>query len=281
MTIAVLTWAIDKVRAGERVAIASVIEAQGSVPGKPGARLAMSSSGSWFGTIGGAGLELKIQKKLEKMLSSDANMKRKIGGSVEVFLLNKDGKEKESVPLDSLCGGRVTVSMEVINPVPHILIAGGGHVGMAIANVCDNLEWSYSVFDIRKEFSSEKRFPRALGTTYSSVEDFINSETKESIQRFSDILLLSHDWKVDEDLLIGLLRISGSRVYPRIGAIGSNKKWSAFKKSAISSGITEAKVKSVRCPIGLDIGADSPQEIAIAVCAEILALERRVGKTEE
>ena len=281
MTIAVLTWVVDKLSAGERVAIASVIEAQGSVPGKPGAKLAISSSGSKYGTVGGAGLELKIQKKLEQMLSSDSFLERKKGGSVEVFLLNKDGKEKEAVPLDSLCGGRVTVSMEVINPVPNILIAGGGHVGIAIANVCDNLKWSYSVFDIRQEFSNSRRFPRALDTSCSTVEDFINSENEESIQRFSDVLLLSHDWEVDEDLLIGLLSISGNSGRPRIGAIGSKKKWSTFRKSAINFGINEAEVNSVRCPIGLEIGADSPEEIAIAVCAEILSLERRVGETEE
>ena len=281
MTIAVLTWVIDKLSAGERVAIASVIEAQGSVPGKPGAKLAISSCGSKYGTVGGAGLELKIQKKLEQMLSSDSFLERKKGGSVEVFLLNKDGKEKEAVPLDSLCGGRVTVSMEVINPVPNILIAGGGHVGIAIANVCDNLKWSYSVFDIRQEFSNSGRFPRALDTSCSTVEDFINSENEESIRRFSDVLLLSHDWEVDEDLLIGLLSISGNSGRPRIGAIGSKKKWSTFKKSALNSGINEAEINSVRCPIGLEIGADSPEEIAIAVCAEILSLERRVGETEE
>jgi len=281
VTIAVLTWVIDKLSSGERVAIASVIEAKGSVPGKPGARLAISSSGSKYGTVGGAGLELKIQKKLEKMLISDSILERKKGGSVEIFLLNKDGKEKEATSLDSLCGGRVTVSMEVINPIPHILIAGGGHVGIAIAKVCDNLEWSHSVFDIRQEFSNPRRFPQALATTYSSVEDFINSENEESIRRFSDILLLSHDWGVDEELLIGLLRISGNSRRPRIGAIGSRKKWSAFRKSAINSGITETMINSVRCPIGLDIGADSPEEIAIAVCAEILSLERGVGRTEE
>jgi xanthine dehydrogenase accessory factor len=109
------------------------------------------------------------------------------------------------------------------------------------------------------------------------VEDFLRKEDTDSLRRFSDILLLSHDWGVDEDLLIGLLEISGSSLRPRFGAIGSKKKWAEFERSGIRSGIEKRVLESVRCPIGLDIGADSPEEIAIAVCAEVLSLERSIN----
>jgi len=279
VSIAVLSWVLDRLRAGERVAIASIIEAQGSVPGKPGARLAISSTGSKFGTVGGAGLELRVEQALEDMLRSEGVSQRKRGGNVEVFLLHKDGKGKEVTALDSLCGGRVTVSMEIINPMPHVLIAGGGHVGFSIAKVCDNLGWSYSIFDIRDEFCNLERFPNAVGMMCCSVEELLSTENEESLQRFSDVLLLSHDWGVDEDLLIGLLRISRDIERPRIGAIGSKKKWSEFEKSALENGIDKGVVEAVRCPIGLDIGADTPEEIAVAVCAEVLSLERAVNPT--
>ena len=77
MTVAVLNWAIKRVEAGERVAIASVVRASGSVPGKPGARLAISSSGEKFGTIGGAGLELTVEKELQEILFRDLSDLRK------------------------------------------------------------------------------------------------------------------------------------------------------------------------------------------------------------
>ena len=279
MTVAVLNWAIKRVEAGERVAIASVVQASGSVPGKPGARLAISSSGEKFGTIGGAGLELTVEKELQEILFRDLSDLRKKGGKVEVFLLNRDGKGKEASALDSLCGGRVTVAMEVITPRPHILIAGGGHVGLSIARVCDSLDWPYSVFDVREEYCNERRYPGAKEHFCSSVEDFLGKETKESLSRFSDILLLSHDWSVDEELLVGLLGVCNEVGRPRIGAIGSKKKWSAFEKKAVESGIEKLLIDSVRCPIGLDIGADSPEEIAIAVCAEVLSLERKSTTT--
>ena len=275
MTVAVLNWAIKRVEAGERVAIASVVRASGSVPGKPGARLAISSSGEKFGTIGGAGLELTVEKELQKILFRDLSDLRKKGGEVEEFLLNRDGKGKEASALDSLCGGQVKVAMEVITPRPHILIAGGGHVGLSISKVCDSLEWLYSVFDVREEYCNRQRYPNAEGNFCSSVEEFLQKESSDSMTRFSDILLLSHDWSVDEEMLIGLLQLCKEGRRPRIGAIGSKKKWSAFEKKAIENGVEKRLIDSVRCPIGLDIGADTPEEIAIAVCAEVLSLERK------
>ena len=272
---AVLNWAIKRVEAGERVAIASVVQAHGSVPGKPGARLAISSSGEKFGTIGGAGLELTVEMELHEILLRNLSDLRKKGGKVELFLLNRDGKGKEASALDSLCGGRVTVAMEVITPRPHILIAGGGHVGLSIAKVCDSLEWLYSVFDIREEYCDRLRYPNAEGNFCSSVQEFLKIESSDSLTRFSDILLLSHDWSVDEEMLIGLLQLSREGKRPRIGAIGSKKKWAAFEKKAVESGVEKRLIDSVRCPIGLDIGADTPEEIAIAVCAEVLSLERK------
>ncbi len=275
MTVAVLNWAIKRVEAGERVAIASVVQASGSVPGKPGARLAISSSGEKFGTIGGAGLELRVEKELQEILLRDLSDLRKKGGKVESFLLNRNGKGKEASALDSLCGGQVKVAMEVITPRPHILIAGGGHVGLSIAKVCDSLEWLYSVFDVREEYCNRQRYPNAEGNFCSSVEEFLQKESSDSMTRFSDILLLSHDWSVDEEMLIGLLQLCKEGRRPRIGAIGSKKKWSAFEKKAIENGVEKRLIDSVRCPIGLDIGADTPEEIAIAVCAEVLSLERK------
>ena len=274
VTRAVLVWTLEKLDAGERVAIASVINAKGSVPGKPGARLAIGSSGSIFGTVGGAGLEMKVEKKLNEMLEIPPKELRKQGGYVETFQLYKDAKGEKATPLDSLCGGRLTVAFEVIEPVPHILIAGGGHVGRSIAISADLLGWAHSVFDVREEFSNTDRYPYATDNFSSQVNEFLENESKESLLRFSDILLLGHDWSVDQELLLGLLKIRGDSIRPRIGAIGSKSKWNAFLRAASGDGINDKFLENVRCPIGLNIGADSPEEIAIAVCAEILALER-------
>ena len=177
VTKAVLTWVLDMLEGGQSVAMASVIEASGSVPGKPGARMAVTESGARFGTVGGAGLEMNI-------------------------------------------------------------------------------------------------YPYASELHPISVNEFLQREDSDSLTRFSDILLLGHDWSVDQDMLLGLLEKSGGSNRPRIGAIGSKAKWKSFREAAISQGISESVVDSVRCPIGLEIGAESPEEIAVAVCAEIMTLEK-------
>jgi len=272
MSRAVLSWVVERLDAGERVALASVIEAKGSVPGKPGAKLAVSSTGEKFGTVGGAGLELRIEKGLLDLLSKSKSDMRKTGGKIENFILYKEGKGQEQVALDSLCGGQLRVSMEVIEPVPHVLIAGGGHVGMSVSIVCDTLGWQHSVFDIREEYSNPEKYSSATEVMTSSVSDFLQGETTSSIGRFSDILIMGHDWSVDQELLIGLLNICKGGT--RIGVIGSKTKWGGFTRAALESGLSDDEISIARCPIGLEIGADSPEEIALAICAEILALER-------
>ena len=270
-----LTWVLERLERGESVAMASVIEASGSVPGKPGARLALTPSGARFGTIGGAGLELKVEDALRGMLNGGSQQVRGKGGRVETFVLYKDAKGEEATPLDSLCGGRVTVAMEVMNPMPHVLIAGGGHVGRAVAIVCDTLGWSHSVFDVRAEYADAERYPFASELHAGSVSGFLEGEDSDSLARFSDVLLLGHDWAVDQEFLLVVLgRLEGG-ARPRIGAIGSTVKWNAFREAAVDAGVSEEALDSVRCPIGLDIGADSPEEIAVAVCAEIMSLEKR------
>ena len=270
-----LTWVLERLERGESVAMASVIEASGSVPGKPGARLALTPNGARFGTIGGAGLEMKVEDVLKGMLNGGRQQVREKGGRVETFVLYKDAKGEEATPLDSLCGGRVTVAMEVMNPMPHVLIAGGGHVGRAVAIVCDTLGWSHSVFDVRAEYADAERYPFASELHAGSVSGFLEGEDSDSLARFSDVLLLGHDWAVDQEFLLVVLgRLEGG-ARPRIGAIGSTVKWNAFREAAVDAGVSEEALDSVRCPIGLDIGADSPEEIAVAVCAEIMSLEKR------
>ena len=119
MTQRVLDWISTRLSSGQRVASATVLEAKGSVPGKPGARIALTNETDQFGTIGGAGLELKVVERLIEMLNSDTN-----GGEVATYGLNKGAKGYEVTPLDSLCGGQVTLSLETVNPMPHLLLMG-------------------------------------------------------------------------------------------------------------------------------------------------------------
>jgi len=260
MTGQILQWALNQLSLNRKVAIASVVETSGSVPGKVGARLALTDL-EIVGTVGGAGLEMKVISLLKELLSTAS----KPSGKIVTYGLNKGAKGYEVQPLDSLCGGRVSVALEVIIPMPHILLMGGGHCAKAIAEACKPLNWNYSVQDSRAEYAE---LEGAIETHHSCPKDFMMAENQETLSRFSDILLLGHDWKEDEERLLGLLFAGYSG---RLGVIGSKAKWRAFTKVALEAGIEQEKLDSVNCPIGLDIGAESPEEIAIAVLAEILA----------
>ena len=271
MTQRVLEWVTARLRDGEAVAMASVITAQGSVPGKPGAHMAVTES-EVYGTVGGAGLEMKVMNHLREILINGE-------GRIETYQLQKEASGKTGTPLNSLCGGILTVAMEVIQPMPHILLAGGGHCAQAIADASAPLGWSVSVLDARPEYASEELWPDAEECIAAQPGDFLSRETTESLSRFSHILLLGHDWAIDEALLIGLLERTECR--PRIGCIGSKSKWKAFEKSALNSGISQNLIDTVICPIGVSIGAESPQEIAVAVLAQIVAEVKGVEPASE
>ncbi len=275
---------------GRSVATATVIESKGSVPGKPGARLAVASDGTRRGTVGGAGLEQRVEAALEALLASAADGGARAGGEVETFTLHRDAKSDDSNTLDSLCGGKVTVAMEVLTPMPHILLVGGGHCSRAIADHASLLGWRWSVLDPRPEYAAEARWPAASERHCMTAEAFL-SESQDGLHRFSDILLVGHDWSFDQTVLIGLLKrldaghtATGRRPAdddsevisqrPRIGVIGSRAKWRAFEAAAGDAGVGEQALESVACPIGLDIGAESPNEIAVAVCADIIRREQ-------
>ena len=266
MTARTLQWSLGQLSLNRKVAIATVVSTAGSVPGKMGARLALTAS-EVEGRVGGAGLEMKVISRLKELLQEAT----KPCGEVITYGLNKGAKGYEVQPLDSLCGGRVTVALEVLIPMPHILLMGGGHCAKAIAEACKPLDWSYSVQDSRAEYAE---LEGATETHHSCPKDFLMAENKDSLSRFSDILLLGHDWKEDEERLLGLLFAGYDG---RLGVIGSKSKWNAFTKVALESGIEQETLDRVNCPIGLDIGAESPEEIAIAVLAEILASHKGIN----
>ena len=276
MTARVLAWVLEQLQRNSPVVLATVVGTKGSVPGKSGARLAMNRSHEWVGTVGGAGLEHRILNRCKELLQET-----KATSEVHTFGLNKGAKGYEVQPLDSLCGGQVTISLELMLPMPHILLMGGGHCSEAISKLLPKKGWNYSVQDTREVFTTMDLYPEAIERSYSTVEGFFSGETTDSLSRFSDVLLLGHDYSEDLDRLQRLLQLAegadvslNGKSFPRIGAIGSRSKWKSFADSCTGVGIKMATLDQVRCPIGLNIGAESPEEIAIAVIAEILSMHK-------
>lgn len=283
MGLDVLRWALTTCDAGQRVVLASVVTTSGSVPGKAGAKMALCAGPTWVGTVGGAGLEERVKAAmLERLHAAGRPM-----GQVLTYGLHRGAKGYEVVALDSLCGGRVTVSIDVLNPTPHVLLMGGGHCAVAFAKVADQLGWRTSVQDSREAYADAAQHPAATERHVTSVEAFLEKEDASTLARFTDILLLGHDHAEDRSRLHGLLEhlhsaglVPGQGGAPRIGCIGSRAKWTSFRDGCLEAGLPEGVVEAVVCPIGLNIGAETPEEIAVAVAASIMAAEAGLAPGE-
>ena len=285
MSSSVLSWVVDRLDSGNKVALAVVLRTSGSVPGKVGAKLALCEGQTGFvGTVGGAGLEFKIIKRCRELLETSKTPY----GETLTYGLNKGAKGYEVMPLDSLCGGQVTLSIEVLIPTPNILMMGGGHCAKAMSSTFDDLDWNYSISDSREDFCNSKLFPNAKNHYNATVDAFFDLVSASELKKYSDVLLLGHDWSEDEHRLLELLNICqlntflpNGKQFPRIGVIGSRSKWQAFSKKALNHGISQQLLDDVICPIGLNIGAHSPEEIAVAVAGQILSLQRNVSPSDK
>jgi xanthine dehydrogenase accessory factor len=253
---------LQLIEEGRAFAVATVAETRGSVPGKQGAKMIFLPDGTQFGTVGGAGLEQKVKGLCRKALEE-----RKGGLASFDLMYYKEGA------LDSLCGGSVKVLVEYIAPVPHLLIAGGGHCGLEIAKLCDQLGYHHSVLDDRAEYASRERFPGARRTVQAMPEDFF---AKEDLAPYSHVILVGWSHKIDTDLLFHLVQ-----KFPRwIGLISSKTKKLEMFRRLKARGIPEADLGRVVAPVGLPIGAETPAEIAVSILGQIIATVRNpdVGK---
>lgn len=241
---------------GVACALATVVAATGSVPGKAGATMLVTVDGTSRGTVGGAGLEERVKK-----LCIDA-LQRGEGGVHRFDLANwkPDG-------LDSVCGGTVDVAIHLVRPTPHLLLVGGGHCAQALARVCDVLEWGYTVVDSRAGFATSDLFPRARAVVQDAPAAWL---AREEELAFSHAYIMGHSHHEDGDALCALL----ARGFPGvIGVIGSRAKMRTFAQRASEQGLSTERVRS---PIGLDVGSETPAEIAVAVAAEVIRDVKRM-----
>lgn len=252
---ALLREAADLCERGVASALAVVVATHGSVPGKVGAAMLVTVDGTSRGTVGGAGLEEKVKALCREAIRSGH-------GGVHSFDL---ARWKEG-GLDSVCGGSVQVAIHVLRAVPQVLLVGGGHCTLALSRVLDVLGWSYTVVDGRPGYADRERFPHARALATAPPAEFVRQH--EDLSRFSHVYVMGHSHEQDGEAVLELL----ARGFPgTLGVIGSRAKLHAFRERGEARGVPAAAFERVRCPIGVDVGADTPEEIAVAVAAEIVA----------
>ena len=255
----VMHRAAELLDAGVSFALCTVVSTRGSVPGKAGAKMIVFKDGSQFGTVGGAGLEERV-----KDLGRRCIEERKTLTSKFELAFNRPGA------LDSLCGGAVEILVEYMGAVPHVLICGGGHVGLEVARLCDQLEYIHSVLDDRAEFASRERFPGARELHIGRPETFF---PERDLSGYSHVVLLGYSYKIDTEALYQ----AATRFGGYIGLICSRLKRREMFAKLRERGVAEAALERIEAPLGLAIGAETPAEIAVSILGSIIQHHKRAS----
>ena len=241
---------------GQPFAITSIIASQGSTP-RTSARMLVRGDGSTLGTIGGGSLESRVV--------SDALACIKAGRSRTAHYSLDSCSGKDSVPM--LCGGSVEIVIDVATTRRRIVIIGAGHVGLALAGLADFAGFRVAVVDERKELVTKTRFPMA--SELYCGEDLV--EALKLIPADPDAALVIATHSNDERALRTML----GEKWSYLGMLGSRRKVKLLFDKLRREGFPASQLERVRAPIGLDIAAETPEEIAVSIVAEILADTRK------
>jgi xanthine dehydrogenase accessory factor len=242
-------------RAGQRGALATIVHTNGSIPSYESSRMLVREDGSIVGTIGGGCVEADVWAAAKEIMASESPRKL-------VFQLNNDAKYDNGL----ICGGTVEIFVEPILPQPVVYLFGGGHVSMAVANAAHAVGFGVAVIDDREAFANAQRFPMAQ-QIYTGYQDAFD---KLQPNAAAYLVIVTRGHKEDMRVLAWAVRTQARYV----GMIGSKRKVLSVYKALEKEGYRMDEFEQVFAPMGLDIGALSPEEIAVSIVGELVAVRR-------
>jgi len=251
----------ELIRRHPRVAVATVVSKDGSAPREAGARMAVLQDGSVMGTVGGGILEKRVTDDALEVLRDGRPR-----------LARYDLRQPEDGGIGAQCGGTCEVFIEPTGSPPRLLVLGAGHVGLALARIAVRSGYEVIVADDRPEFTREATLVGAQGITTRPDDPALRDQVSER----TAVTVLTRSHALDRESLLNVLDTPAFY----IGMIGSRRKVEREMGSLLEAGADPALLDRVHAPIGLDIGAETPAEIAIAILAEIVAV-RRTGRTPD
>jgi xanthine dehydrogenase accessory factor len=242
-------------REGKRGVMATIVHTNGSIPSFESSRMLVKEDGTILGTIGGGCVEAEVWAAAKDVLKAEAPRKM-------VFNLNNEASYDNGL----ICGGTVEIFVEPILPQPILYIFGGGHVSMALARATHSAGFAIGVIDDREQFANLERFPMA-GEVYTTYEDAFE-KIKPNASSYLVIVTRGHR---DDMRVLGWAVNTDARY---IGMIGSKRKVISVYQALEREGVPSEKFDHVHAPVGLEIGALTPDEIAISIAAELIAVRR-------
>ena len=256
--------AVQALNRGERIALATVVRVRGSAPRHDGARMLVWPDGRTLGTIGGATLELRvIGHAIEALVERRSRL--------ELYRFSTE-EEAESV---GLCGGEVEIHIEVLEPNSTLVLIGAGHVAQPLATIAHEIEMRVAVIDDRADYATRERFPSAASVEVVEYDPQTDHLGELRIETSASCFVVVATWGWDEPALAQVLAAEPPPAY--VGLVGSPTKFKVIRERLIKRGLPSSRVDSIRSPIGLDLGAETPAEIALSIMAQILLLRRNAG----
>ena len=234
---------------GEPVVMATVIESLGSAPREEGARMLIRQDGSSIGTVGGGAIEQVVVENAKKMMTATAPK-----------LIKTQLKD-----VGMACGGGMSVFLEPLLPAPQLYVFGAGHIGRILSQIGKQLEFRVTVVDNREDYASAAQLPWA-DEVLSGPYDEVLPTLPFGPNVYS--VILTHKHLHDADVLAQVIR----QPFRYVGMIGSRKKIADCFKRLRDEGVSEELIEQVHAPIGLNIPANSPAEIAVAIAGELISV---------
>lgn len=247
-------------RDGRRGAIATIVNVRGSIPSFKTAKMLVRDDGSIVGTIGGGCVEAEVWQVAREVMESEKP--RTLS-----FNLNQDPKYDTGL----LCGGTLDIFIEPVLPPALLYIFGAGHVSVNLYKVAKDAGFEVTVVDDREAYSNRERFPEAKEVI---AEDFDQAMARLTPNESSYIVIVTRGHRDD----MRVLRWAVQTPARYIGMIGSKRKTIAVFRELTKEGLSPELFERVHAPVGLDIGAITPEEIAVAIAAELIATRRHAER---
>jgi xanthine dehydrogenase accessory factor len=246
-------------RLGQKSALATIVEVRGSIPSYESAKLLVREDGSMAGTIGGGCVEAEVWNAAREVIETEKPKHL-------TFNLGQDAAYDNGL----ICGGQLDVFVEPILPLPQAFIFGAGHISKSLSKVLSLAGFSANVIDDRETFANRDRFPEASEIFAGEYEEIF---PKLEINETSYIVIVTRGHRDD----MRVLRWAVDTNARYIAMIGSKRKVLGVVRELEREGIPPARFERIFAPMGLEIGAISPEEISISVAAEMIAVRRNAG----
>jgi xanthine dehydrogenase accessory factor len=247
---------------GEEVALVTIVASTGSTPQRVGAKMLVYADGRTVGTIGGGCYENDAFWKARETITARKPLNVK-------YELTDDIAEESGL----ICGGQMEVFIEPVEPSPDVYIFGAGHVGYHLGRMAHETGFRVHVIDDREKFASAERFGDGIEVIVDDIPTWLNTH---KLPQTAYAVVVTRGHKHDLDALRAL--VASPLRY--VGLIGSKAKVKRIFDALREEGLAQDALKPVHAPIGLDIGAITPQEIAVSILAELIGVKHgKIGET--